>query len=649
MRETGPATDWGIAAGRVKGGAFAEPFPLHDGGLLMQPHTVEKRLGSIIDLSRQGKRVNGLFRLLACPTLWEKAYEQIASNKGALTPGADANNTLDGFSLERMKGIIARVMDGSYRFTPARRQYIPKANGKKRPLGIPTADDKLVQAAVKILLEHVYEPIFAGQSHGFRRGRSCHTALTEIRRTWHGVKWLIEVDIVGYYDNIDHGILLDLLRKRIDDDRLLKLIERMLKAGYLEDWRFHKTFSGAPQGGVVSPILANIYLHEFDEFMGDMKAKFDRGQARRRSAHYLECSKQIQIRRRKINRRRANNNEGEVPTLIDEIREWERRRLEAPSVDPFDPDYRRLRYCRYADDFVIGIIGSKDDARGMMEEVRRFLANTLKLTVSEEKSGIRKASEGATFLGYELKTYGDGRTRRMVKGGRPVTMRLPDARMQLHVPINKLASFAERQRLGSLHSNRGEARCELINNSDVAILTGYNALMRGFAEYYKLGTLWKREVARLHHLWWWSFMKTLSRKHKCSVRKTAERLRNGDRLGLWYEGRRERRFMPMFRLADVQPALTSARVDRQPMTVMHFAGRNDIVDRLRAGACQACAATHVPLEVHHARKMSDMEGTTLWTRVKAARTRKRVVLCHDCHVAHHAGRLQERLDRMVQA
>ncbi|EJJ26238.1 reverse transcriptase domain-containing protein [Rhizobium sp. CF142] len=224
----------------------------------MQPLTVEKRLGSIIDLSRQGKRINGLFRLLSAPTLWEKAYEQIAPNKGALTPGADAENTLDGFSLERMEGIIARVMDGSYRFSPARRQYIPKANGKKRPLGIPTADDKLVQAAVKILLEHVYEPIFSEQSHGFRRGRSCHTALTEIRRTWHGMKWLVEVDIVGYYDNIDHNILLGLLRKRIDDDRLLQLIRRMLKAGYLEDWKFHKTFSGAPQGGVISPILANV-------------------------------------------------------------------------------------------------------------------------------------------------------------------------------------------------------------------------------------------------------------------------------------------------------------------------------------------------------------------------------------------------------
>lgn len=615
----------------------------------MQLLTVEKRLDSVIDLSRQGKRINGLFRLLGCPSLWERAYEQVAPNKGALTPGIDPDNTLDGFSLERMERIMAAVLDGSYRFSPARRQYIPKPNGKKRPLGIPTADDKLVQAAVKILLEHVYEPVFADQSHGFRRGRSCHSALTEIRRTWHGVKWLIEVDIVGYYDNIDHDILLGLLRRRIDDDRLIRLIGRMLKAGYLEDWTFHRTFSGAPQGGVISPILANIYLHELDEFMAGMKTRFDKGQTRRRSAAYLEASKRIQIRRRMIERRRANGQEEEIPALVEEIREWERRRLEEPALDPFDPNYRRLRYCRYADDFVIGVIGSKDDARGIMAEVRAYLAETLKLEVSEEKSGIRKADEGAMFLGYQLKTYGDGQTRRMIKGDRAVTMRLPGDRMQLHVPVDRLARFAERQRLGNIHINRGEARCELINNSDVAILTGYNAMMRGLAEYYKLGTLWKDEVGRLHHLWWWSFMKTISRTHKCSVKVTAERLRNGDRLGLWYEGRHQRRFMPMFRLKDVRPTPASGHVDRQTFAHIHFAGRNDFVDRLRARACQACGTEDVPVEVHHVRKMSDMQGTTLWTRVKAARTRKRVVLCRDCHVAHHAGRLQERLDRMVQA
>lgn len=615
----------------------------------MQPDTVEKRLDSIVELSRQGKRINGLFRLLGCSLLWERAYEQIAPNKGALTPGTDPENTLDGFSLERFEKVRAAVLEGSYRFSPARRQYIPKPNGKKRPLGIPTADDKLVQAAVKILLEHIYEPVFSEQSHGFRKGRSCHTALTKIRHTWHGVKWLIEVDIVGYYDNIDHDILLGLLRKRIDDERLIRLIGRMLKAGYLDDWVFYRTFSGAPQGGVISPILANIYLHELDEFMEDMKVRFDKGTSRKRSAHYLECSRQIRIRRTKIERRRSWGEDNEIPMLLEEIREWERRRREMSSVDQFDPDFRRLRYCRYADDFVIGIIGSKEEACRIMMDVQEFLGRHLKLQVSEEKSGISKADEGTTFLGYGLITYGNGRTERMVTGNRTVIKRIPDDRMQLHVPVDRLVRFAERQRLGNIHINRGEVRNELVNNSDIAILAGYNALMRGLAEYYKLGTLWKQEIGRLYHIWWWSLMKTLSRKHKCSVAKTVAGLRNEDRLGLWYEGRTQRRFMPMFRLADINIRWTPPQIDRETSPSMYFAGRNDLIDQLRARSCQACGADNVPLEIHHARKMSDMQGTTLWTQVKAARTRKRVVLCHDCHVAHHAGRLQARLSHTMRA
>lgn len=615
----------------------------------MRPETVEKRLASITALSRQGKRVNGLFRLLAAPSLWARAYEQIAPNLGATTPGIDPQNTLDSFSLERMEGIIARVMDGSYRFSPARRQYIPKPNGKKRPLGIPTADDKLVQAAVKILLEQIYEPIFANQSHGFRRGRSCHTALTEVRKTWHGVKWLVEVDIVGYYDNIDHDILLNLLRRRIDDERLVRLVGRMLKAGYLEDWTFHRTYSGTPQGGVVSPILANIYLHELDVFIMEMKARFDKGQRRRPSATYVEAKRAIEHIRRRIERRRATGKEGDVPALIEEIREWERRRRETPALDPFDPNYRKLRYCRYADDFVIGIAGSKEDARSVMAEVSSWLAEHLKLQVSAEKSRIAKASEGATFLGYKLKTFSNGRMTRAVVAGRAVTIRVAADQMQLHVPEEKLARFAQQRRLGNLYTGRHVIRSELMNNSDIAILTGYNALIRGLAEYYKLGTLWRRQLSRLHHVWWWSFMATLARKHKCSIRIVARRLRKGGRMGVWYEARHERVLMPLFRLKDVSPALAPARVDLQKQASTFFRGRTDMIERLRAGVCEACGANNAPVEVHHVRKMSEMQGSALWTHVKAARTRKRIVLCHDCHVAHHAGLLQARLDEVMQA
>src|SRR5690606_31255304 len=209
----------------------------------MLPDTLQRRLESIPILSRQGKRINGLSRMMADPLLWEQAYAEIASNRGALTPGV-TGETLDGFSLERIERIIGQITNGSYRFAPVRRVLIPKANGKTRPLGIPTASDKLVQAAVKLLLERIYEPVFSPRSHGFRRGRSCHTALEHIKDTWTGVKWLVDVDVVGFFDNIDHGILIDLLERKIDDKRFIRLIEGMLKAGYMEDWSFNATYSG---------------------------------------------------------------------------------------------------------------------------------------------------------------------------------------------------------------------------------------------------------------------------------------------------------------------------------------------------------------------------------------------------------------------
>ncbi len=611
----------------------------------MRPEVVEKRLNSIPDLSCKGKRINGLFRLLACPRIWEQAYGTIATNQGALTPGSDPTNTLDSFSLERMERIMGEVMNGTYRFTPTRRHYIPKANGKHRPLGIPTADDKLVQAAVKILLELIYEPIFSRHSHGFRRGRSCHTALEKIHRTWTGVKWLVEIDVVGFFDNVDHDILLDLLRKRIDDERFIRLIARMLTAGYMEDWTFHPTFSGTPQGGVISPILANIYLHELDMFMKEMKARFDKGKVRRPNPEYLAYSRATLKRRCQIARAKEQDNEIAVADLLAEIRELERQRLKVPYSDWFDPDYRRLLYTRYADDFLIGVIGSKNDARRIMADVQEYLCAHLKLRTSEDKSGIHKASEGAPFLGYTVRTYNHSHMRRRVTSGRTATARIGGDRVQLHLPQAKLASFVERKRLGNYHTNRGTRLDLLLNSSDLEILAAYNALMRGLSEYYKLGSYWKGQIKRVYHIWWRSLYHTLARKHQCSTSKAATLLNNNR--GLWYDRGGTRRFMAIFRLSDIAPQTRKRElVDKEPQLIHHARSRSDLIDRLRAKECEACGSTNVAVEIHHARRLQDMKGAGITAWVRAARTRKRIVLCKPCHIALHAGRLQARLDRL---
>lgn len=226
----------------------------------MQIDRLSKKLEGISDASKKSRRVKDLLRIMTnCRELWLEAYANIYSNKGAITEGVNAN-TLDGFSQERVERIIEKLKNRKYRFSSVRRAYIPKDNGKERPLGVPTGDDKLVQEAARILLERVYEPVFSDHSHGFRPGRSCHTALEAIQREWKGIKWFIEFDIRGFFDNLDHEIMVQLLEKKIDDRQFIKLIKGMLKAGYLEEWRFHQTYSGCPQGGIVTPqvILQNV-------------------------------------------------------------------------------------------------------------------------------------------------------------------------------------------------------------------------------------------------------------------------------------------------------------------------------------------------------------------------------------------------------
>ena len=176
-----------------------------------------------------------------------------------MTKGAD-NATIDHMSISRIEKLIISLKDESYQPIPSRRVYIPKKNGKKRPLGIPTFNDKLLQEVVRMILEAIYEGSFDNNSHGFRPKRSCHTALQQIQKSFNGTRWFIEGDIKGFFDNINHNTLIDILRKRIDDERFLRLIRKFLNAGFIENWVFNKTYSGTPQGGIISPILANIYL-----------------------------------------------------------------------------------------------------------------------------------------------------------------------------------------------------------------------------------------------------------------------------------------------------------------------------------------------------------------------------------------------------
>ena len=351
--------------------------------------TAKTILTVIQERGKERKPIERVYKLLFNRELYLNAYAKLYPNKGALTKGV-TEETADGMSIRKIDRMIELLREEKYRWKPVRREHIPKKNGKKRPLGIPTWGDKLLQEVMREILEAYYEPRFSEHSHGFRPGRGCHTALQEIQ-TWKGTRWFIEGDISKYFDSMNHDVLLEILSKDIHDNRMLRLISNMLKAGYLEDWKFNQTISGCPQGGVISPLLANIYLNEFDQWMEKtVIPENTRGKRQKGNPAYSRMNAQIDKAKKSGDKRKVHK------------LKVERRSI--PSVDPYDKNYRRCRYVRYADDFIIGFTGSKAEAEAIKTRMRDFLKCELKLELSEEKTLITNAgSQAARFLNYDIK------------------------------------------------------------------------------------------------------------------------------------------------------------------------------------------------------------------------------------------------------
>ena len=609
----------------------------------MLPDTTIKRLGELNKLSKQGKRLNGLFRLMESPILWLHAYSNIYSNEGATTKGV-GNSTMDGFSDERVINIIKLLKENRYRPKPVRRVYIPKANGKKRPLGIPTGDDKLVQEVVRMILERIYEPIFTEDSHGFRPNRSCHTALKTIKTTWTGIKWIIDMDIQGFFDNMNHEITMKLLKTRIDDKRFLRLIKVMLKAGYLEDWTYHKTYSGVPQGGIVSPILSNAYLHELDMFMESLKIRFNKGRRRRDNPPYKVFKRKIEQLRREYDRllKTGSSKPGTLKAISVEIRNLMHERRKYRAGDPHDPNFRKILYCRYADDFLIGIIGSRTEAMLIMEEVKTFLQDELKLAVSDEKSGIRKSNTCTRFLGYDLKCFTASKIIKTRISGRHTTTLSLTEQMQLHVPTEKLREFCQLHGYGNYQKLLSRHKPEFQPLSDAEIIQTYNAELRGIANYYGLATSIKGKLSKLHYMSFYSLLKTLACKHKTAIPKIINRLNDGNGKFVHTVSKESKTHsIVVFQLKHFIPAkIRYGKVDIVPRTIIFTGGSTELMNRMLANRCEYCGTTNGYWEVHHVRKLKDVQhGKAYWQKMMSKRRRKTLVLCVRCHDLLHAGKL----------
>lgn len=614
-----------------------------------------KALSGINKASIQGHKVKKLHKLMCSNLdLWAMAYANIYSNRGAMTKGVN-DNTLDGMGNDRVLNLVSLIKSSDYRPKPCRRTYIPKdarkPNGKKRPLGIPSGDDKLIQEVMRMILEEIYEPIFSDWSYGFRRNRSCHTVLTEIRNSWKGTKWVCDVDIKGYFDNIDHNLLLKFLSKRIDDKAFLALVKKFLKAGYMEDWRYFGTHSGTPQGGIISPILANVFLHELDEFMKMKIKEFSKGERRKPNPEY---KKALQNRANRIKWIRQGHGASGLHADEQKLEKWkleaidlEKKLANTSSVLMDDPAFKRMRYVRYADDFLIGIIGSKNEAKEVMKEVTEFVESELRLEVSKEKSSIVDPKQGFVFLGYEVKCRRENKRVKCVVGHNSdgskthAVKRTITEHIHLGVPREKIQKFCALRGYGEYDSHNDKSRSKPVMTflSDYEIISQYNAEMRGYANYYNLSPV--LYLNKLHWIWMNSLFKTLANKHQTSRTKIAKRLRQPDGRYVHREHRNNKVYeLEIFQLKNRSVSMADF-IDPLPNT-FKYTSRTELLDRMAARKCEYCGIQSGYLEVHHVRKLKDIKGDAEpWKRLMISRRRKTLVLCKDCHIDLHRGKLPD--------
>ena len=597
----------------------------------------ERVLNSLNEHSKDSSyKFERLYRILFNEELFYVAYQKIASNGGSTTKGSDGRS-IDEMSLARIETLIASLKDESYQPHPSRRVHIPKKNGKTRPLGIPAFEDKLVQEVVRMILEAIYEGHFETTSHGFRPKRSCHTALLHIQKTFSGAKWFIEGDIKGFFDNIDHDVLVGILRERISDDRFIRLIRKFLKAGYVEDWTFHNTYSGMPQGGIVSPILANIYLDKLDKYVKEYIRHFDMGTKRRPGKESNDLANE---RKRTVRKLKKIKDGTEKAALVARLKAIEQERAAFPSGDEMDGSYRRLKYIRYADDFILSVIGSKEDALRIKEDIKSFLSESLALELSEEKTLITHTGKSAKFLGYEITVTRNNHQRRDVQGR---LRRTYGKRVRLNVSMatlrDKLLEYGamEIKLRNGKEIWKPKCRSGLIFNDDLEILDRYNRETVGFCNYYLIAN----NCVVLHNFRYimeYSMYKTFAGKYRSTVRKINKKYRLSKLFTVKYEQKGVIKSRTFYKTSFKRRTTAfNGSCDIEPYSIADVS-RTNLTDRLKAEKCELCGATG-KLIMHHVRNLKDLKGKESWKRLMSARKRKTIALCPSCHRLRHLGKV----------
>ncbi len=589
-----------------------------------------KFLEIMFKLGTADKPVSKVYRRMLDEGLFIAAYTELSPNTGSLTKGTTPE-TIDGMSLKRIQTLIQSLKDKTFRWNPVRRSLIPKGSGKIRKLGVPDWSDKMVQQVLKMVLEAYYEPQFINSSHGFRPNKSCHTALIEISKFWRGMKWVIEGDIKGCFDNIPHNVILEILGRRIKDNQILSLIKHMLKAGYMNEGKIHASYSGTPQGSIVSPLLANIVLNELDQWMIKDINRNRKGKLRKVNSQYNRVSYQQKQAFRKGATKRGLSLRNELHKLN--------------YGNPQDEGYVRVRYVRYADDFVIGVIGNKALAEKLKGKVSKFLREKLGLELSSKKTLITNLkSQRATFLGYEFgAVFTDVKTNQTIHG-QIVKKRSLTSAIQLYVPKRVISEWVGiMSRNGKpIHRNR------YLPYSDFEIINAYGAEWRGLFNFYSLAinvhSLRQVEYAMLR-----SCAKTLAGKHKTSsskIRQKYESSNEGKKCLICTVENPKNPNKPLRAILGgiplrIRKTPFDFKVDKKVYEPKY--GRVELTQRLLADECELCGSRD-RIEVHHIKSIRKMRNRQkgkvklpIWKEEMLSRNRNTLVVCRKCHMNIHYG------------
>jgi len=574
----------------------------------------------------ENKNVDKLYRYLYNPEFYKIAYQNIYSKPAQMTRASDGS-TIDGMSEERINKIINKLKDNSYQPTPLRRVQIPKKSGGTRPISVPSFEDKLIQEVLRMILEALYEGSFSEHSHGFRPNKSCHTALWSIKGKFQGTKWWIDADISKCFDNINHEILLKTLRERIKDLKFIHLINKFLKAGYIENWTYHKTYSGTPQGSIISPILANIYLDKFDKYMEGIIKEFNCGMQRKSNKEYVKWNNKANKLRQKIKQNK------DIEASREEYRKAIKEREKYPRCEYNDASFKRLYYIRYADDFLVGVIGTRKETESINIKIKEFLKKYLNLEMNMNKTKIIHHKDKVLFLGYEIAT--------VINDKEPTL----NGKVFLWVPYQKMVDFIIKNGYGKWFQDKlsGKQRLKAIHNTNLVnveeleILLQYNTKIRGLYNYYQLASN-VCKMNNFNYVCQLSFLRTLSLKYRTTCAKLYKNKNyyQNKHIGITHKNKFYEFFNGPFNV--VKYIKFNKEIDAI-ININKYFSRNSLLKRMEANMCEYCQSTTGPFEVHHIRKLKDLKGKTNWEKLMASRNRKTMVLCRECHHKLHNNKL----------